>query len=147
MKDHQAAQILYNSDVSGKEIARTIKVSEQTITSWKKKYGWENKKTLKSLARETAEETLWELINYQLATIKAKKEEWQRNKEKRLIDKGDIDALTKMFSAVKGKQLEWSNYVKICRELVDYIQQEDLDLAKQILEYVEIFLNNKRKEL
>ena len=91
MKDHEAAQILFNSDVSGKEIARTIKVSEQTVTAWKKKYGWDKKKTIQALARETAEETLWELINYQLATIKAKKEEWQKKKENRLIDKGDIE--------------------------------------------------------
>jgi len=147
MKDHEAAQILYNNDIPGKAIARTIKVSEQTVTSWKKKYGWEKKKTLKALASETAEEALWELINYQLSAIKKKKEGWEKRGEPVLIDKGDIDALAKMFSAVKGKQLEWSNYVKVCRELVDYIRKEDLELAKQILEHVEIFLNNKRKEL
>ncbi|WP_420582078.1 DUF1804 family protein [Reichenbachiella sp.] len=149
MEKHLAAQILYNEGTDQKQIAAVMEVSEQTVGTWKKKYDWDRKRVEHTLAKETAEESLWELINHQLEVLKYRKEE-NRKKPKdewKLIDKGDIDALSKMFSSVKGKQLEWSNYVKISRELLDFIQSDSLELAKALTGPLQNFLANKRKEL
>jgi len=149
MDNQKAAYILYKEDWTGKRIAAAFGVSEQTVVDWKKKGRWEEKKVTDTLARETAEDSLWELINYQLEELKKLKNQWasEGSKKVHLIEKGDIDALTKMFSAVKGKQLEWSNYVKIAREIVDHLRSENSALAKSIVAYIDVFLNQKRKEL
>jgi HrpA-like RNA helicase len=149
MEKHLAAQVLYNEGIDQNEIAKVIGVSETSIVNWKKKHDWDRRRVQHVLAKETAEETLWELINYQLSVLKFKKEQMLKSPEenRKLIDKGDIDALSKMFSSVKGKQLEWSNYVKICREVLEYIQTEDLELAKSLNAVLTVFLANKRKEL
>ena len=149
MDKHLAAQLLFNEGWDQKQIASVMKVSAQTIVSWKKKYDWVRKRTENTLARETSEESLWELIHYQLDVHKHWKEEQMKLevKDRKLIDRGDIDGLTKMFISVKGKQLEWTNYVRICRELLDSVQANDLDLAKLLTAQVTNFLNNKRRSL
>ncbi len=149
MEKHLAAKDLYNEGWDQKDIAAIIRVSEQTIVNWKKKYQWEKKRVESMLARETSEEALWSLINYQLDVLKHKAEKYKEKPkdEWELIDKGDVDALSKMFSSVKGKQLEWTNYVRICRELLDHMQGINLTLAKELIPEVTEFLNNKRKTL
>lgn len=144
-----AGQSMFNEGIQGKEIARILGVSEQTVVTWKRKYDWEDQRRKKTLARETAEDAVWELINYQLDALKKIKEAYRNdNADKpKLLDKGDIDALTKMFSTIKGKQLEWSSYVKIIREFVDHIQAIDIELAKAIIDMSDAFLNKKRTEL
>jgi hypothetical protein len=147
MDKESAAYLLYLEDWDQKRIAKTVGVTEQTVSGWKKKYGWENKKTRNAIGRQTAEDTLWELIHYQLRQLKRIKDEWEKDSEARLIDKGDIDALQKMFSAVKGKEPEWINYVKILKELGAFLQGQNLDLAKRVIDLMDTFLDNKRKEL
>lgn len=149
MEKQPAARLLYEQGLSGKDIARLLNVSEQTVINWKKKYGWEAARQKKTLAKATAEEAVWELINYQLAALKTMKEAWQRDApdKPRLLDKGDIDALTKLFSAIKGKPLEWGNYVAVVRELVAYLQTRDHALALQVIDLSDGFLNEKRKTL
>ena len=140
---------MFNDGISGKEIARILGVAEQTVVNWKKRYYWEEERRKKPLARDTAEDAVWELINYQLDALKKIKDAYKLEKadKPKLIDKGDIDALTKMFSTIKGKQLEWSSYVKIVREFVEHIQAIDLELAKSIIDMSDAFLNKKRTEL
>ena len=149
MEKHLAAQVLYNDGWDQKEIASTLKVSEQTLVSWKKKHDWERKKAEHNLARETAEERLWSLINYQLDVLNNIKEQNLElpEKDRKLLDKGDIDGLAKMFSAVKGKQLEWTNYVRVSRELMEVISAVDLNLSKELFTHITEFLNKKRATL
>lgn len=147
MDKESAAYLLYQEGWDQKRIAKTVGVTEQTITGWKKKHDWKKKKAVNAIARETAEETLWELIHYQLGQLKKLKDEWQKGNEARLIDKGDIDALQKMFAAVKGKPMEWSNYIKVVNEVGAFLQGQNLDLAKKVIDLLDQFLNNKRKEL
>ena len=149
MEKHLAGKELFNAGWENKFIAKTLGVSEQTVSNWKKKYDWEKKRAESVLVKETAEETLWELINYQLTVLKEKKDEMlsKPKGERNLIDKGDIDALSKMFSSVKVKELEWSKIVSLVRELIDFLRTEDLELAKKLTEHTTVFLRNKRKNL
>lgn len=149
-----AAQELYNAGWDQNRIASILDISEQTISAWKAKYRWEEKRAKKNMAADVAEDMIWELINYQLASLKQKKDLYEQlaksNKENKTLpplDKGDIDALQKLWTTVKNKQLDWAVIVNNIKDFVGYISEHDLDLAKKILSHSDNYLNFKRKNL
>ncbi len=148
-----AAQELYNVNFDQNSIAKILDVTPKTISDWKKKYRWEEKRAKKNMSREVSENDVWELINYQSAALKAKKDEWQRKfdakelQELPMLDKGDVDALQKLWTTVKGKQLDWSVVVNNLSEFVGFLSERDLELSQQILDHVDDFMNYKRKNL
>jgi hypothetical protein len=149
-----AAQELYNAGWDQKRIAAILVISEQTISGWKQKHNWEEKRAKKNMAADVAEDTIWELINYQLMALKQRKDQYEElaksnkeNKDLPMLDKGDIDALQKLWTTVKNKQLDWAVIVNIVKDYVSYISERDLDLAKKILTHSDDYLNFKRKNL
>jgi predicted transcriptional regulator len=148
-----AAQELFNAGWDQNDIARILKISEKTISTWKQKHNWEEKRAKKNMAEEVSEDGIWELINYQIAALKMKKNKFEEQLAKNeiqdlpVLDKGDVDALQKMWTTVKGKQLEWSVLVKLIKDFVSYISEKDLDLAKSMLNYTDDYMNFKRKNL
>lgn len=147
-----AAQELFNVGWDQNRIASILDVSEQTISSWKQKHRWEEKRAKKNMAADVAEDMIWELINYQLSALKQKKERYEheaRNGEKELpmLDKGDIDALQKLWTTVKNKQLDWSVIVNNIKEFIGFLSERDLELAKKLLTHSDDYLNFKRKNL
>jgi len=149
-----AAQELFNSGWEQNRIASILNISEQTISAWKTKHRWEEKRAKKHMAADVAEDTIWELINYQLSALKQRKDQYEelartnkKNTELQMLDKGDVDALQKLWTTVKNKQLDWSVIVNNIKEFVGFISERDLDLAKKILSHSDDYLNFKRKNL
>lgn len=160
MDAQEAAKALYFEGWEQQRIAKALKYSEQTISAWKKKGEWDRKRAEQNMARETAEERVWRIINFQLGILDRISDIKRKSIEKvgdgedalqtlnaALIGKGDIDALQKLFTTVKSKQHTWTNYVSILREFMDYLQGVDLETAKELVDRVDEFLNQKRKEL
>jgi DNA-binding XRE family transcriptional regulator len=149
----KAGQELYNADWPQKDIARILDVSEKTVVNWKQKNDWDKKRAKKNMAEEVSEDGIWELINYQITALKMKKNRFEEQLSKEeitdlpVLDKGDVDALQKLWTTVKGKQLEWSTVVRIIRDFVAAISEKDNDLAKSILTHTDEYLNFKRKNL
>jgi predicted transcriptional regulator len=149
-----AAQELFNSGYDQKRIAAILDLSEQTISTWKQKHRWEEKRAKKNMAADVAEDVIWELINYQLKALKQRKDSYEEaaeknkdNKDLPVLDKGDVDALQKLWTTVKNKQLDWSVIVKNVHELINYIAENDLELSKKLLSHADDYLNFKRKNL
>jgi len=147
MEKQDAAKALFFEGASQKEIARLLKVAEKTVTKWKVDGDWEKKRTEHTLAQETANDNIWDIIQYQLSALQKKKEAYEQEGKGKLIDKGDIDALQKLYGMVKDKQQTWTSYISIIREFVNYVQTVDLDLAQRIINVSDEFLNQKRKDL
>lgn len=163
MEKQAAARILFNEGTAQKDIARILRVTEGTVSKWARDEDWRGSRIANAIARESAEEGIWHLINYQIEQLTAITKEWKENAGKKLknpdgsdggtyprnklIDKGDIDALQKMFAAVKGKQQTWTHYVSVTRELMEHLQNSDSELAKRLIEHVDQFLNDKRQKL
>lgn len=148
-----AAQELFNAGWDQKRIAGILELSEQTISGWKIKHRWEEKRAKKNMAREVAEDRVWRLINYQLRALDLQVEEFEREFEKKKgeqlprLDKGDVDALQKLWTTVKAKQLDWSVLVNNVKDFVGFISERDIDLAKSILDHADDYMNFKRKNL
>ena len=147
MNKKDAARILYNQGWQQNEIAQTLGITAKTVSAWKRKDNWDKRLSEISLMKETAEESVYELIAWNLFVLKHKKDEWERDKEYKLIERGDIDALTKLFAAIRGKEKSWTHYVTTIREFIDFLNVEDLELAKQLIPFTDAFLNEKRSQL
>lgn len=148
-----AAEDLYNAGWTQQSIASILELSEQTISAWKQKHNWEEKRATRNMSREVAEDRVWRLINFQLRVLDTQVDEQEEKLKKKEIDslapldKGDVDALQKLWTTVKTKQFDWSALVKNIKDLTGFIAERDVNLAKDLLNHCDDFLNYKRKNL
>ena len=153
MEKKDAARVLFLDGMTGVEIAKLLSVRDATISKWAVDGDWKSQRTKKTLNDQTREENVLDLIDYQLWALKELKEHFKKRVENGefdeetppLIPSGAIDGLQKLFTTVKRSELKWSDLVKIMREFTEYLAQHDADAAKQIINYVEMYLNDKRK--
>ena len=149
MTDQQTAFILYREDVPQKEIARILNRSEQTVTKWKQTGNWDQQIAEEALSEQTIQEDARELLRYQIRTLKRIKEtneaEYDKDGKPRLIGKGDLDGIRDLFNVTKTKEIEWSLYVRVIREVLKFLKDVNLPLAQQTGDYLDDFLNSKRK--
>lgn len=156
MEKKEAGKKLYMQGVSQVDIASLLSVDKKTVNLWVKKGNWEDKRIEQDLAKETAQEEIMNLINYQLKVIGFIKKRHEENLMERmevkelkalLIERGDIDALQKLFTTIKGKELEWDSIVKVIRGFIEYIETIDIAIAKTVAPLASDYLNERRKEL
>lgn len=144
MENKEAAQVLFNQGWKQNRIAKLLGVTEQTLTKWVNDGDWQKRRADQAMQEETSNEKIWKLIDHNLRILQTRIDgEWKEM----LIPRGDIDALYKLRAAVKNEQKTWANYVSTSRELVEYIQSKDTDLARGLLNHIDDFLNQKRREL
>jgi predicted transcriptional regulator len=147
MDKRKAAKTLYLEGYPQKNIAKIVGVTEQTISAWKDKDGWTDSLLKKSLIEETNADLVQELIEYQLRTLVQIKNNWVTEGKHNLIQKGEIDALSKLYATIKKKDMIWTNYIQVMRDFVDWLQIKNLDTAKSILGHVDEYLSNKNDNL
>ena len=201
-----AGKVLYMLNVPNVEIARTLDVSDTTVSNWVSKGGWREERADAASRKKARMDMLGDLIDYQLealhqrmtrsrdmALLVAHQEEviftaralfmldiaedeitdvlsldndelegwiklrgWRSardNKEMHQrgilqpLDKGEVDALTKLFSQVKGKELTFDSLVNLIRELIEFLNQKTPDMAKAMVPYTNDFLLSKKEVL
>lgn len=139
-----AGKALFMQNISNVEIARTLDVSETTVSNWVTKGGWREERANGLALKKTIQDTLLTLIDYQLEALSQITEENRTAGKLKLLDKAEIDALSKMFAAIKGKEQTWANVVSTIREFSSFINEKDNDLAKALIPYADDFLMTKR---
>lgn len=148
MNEQESAYILFKEGVPVAEIAGIFKKTRQTISRWKKDGKWDDRMAGDQLNERTAQEDAGELLRYQLRTlkkIKTKLEEAEASgEEPQLLSKGHIDGIRDLFNVTKQKEIEWTQYVKIGRELLKFVKDDDLSLAQSLAPVLDDFLNFKR---
>jgi predicted transcriptional regulator len=143
-KTKQIGKELFMSGIPANEIARILDVSPTTVSNWTTKEGWHEERSGKMAQKKTIQDHLLILIDYQLEALHQVTIECRKEDKLRLIEKGEIDALSKMFSVIKGKELQWSNVVDVIREFAEFVNRKDSDLAKAIVPFTDDFLLVKR---
>jgi hypothetical protein len=158
MEKKDAAWLLFDSGRTQKDIAKVLQVQEHTVGRWKNKYGWDKKKEAKRRIRESIREDVFDLIQYQTRVLKLKKRDWEKLVVKyeagecnvadlKIIQRGDIDALQKLFTTVKEKANIWSDYVQVISEFMKYMEEVDFNASKNLVDHTENFLNLKRENI
>jgi len=149
-----AAEILYREGIDQKEIARMLGISEQTISRYVTAGSWRKKRIMQSINRQTSEEDALNALAHQTRIIRLISEKLSEKVtddmtveelKECLIPKGEIDAVQKLFTTVKGKEMEWSGLVKVLREFSQYLKDEDVKLAAEVVLHIDNYINFKRK--
>lgn len=156
MEKKEAAKVLFDLRIPQKEIAAVLHTTEKSVSNWATKGNWEEKRAENGLQRETAEEKVWRIINFNLTILDMIREKQLvklspdlsiEELTKMLTDRGDIDALQKLFTTIKGKELQWTAIVKIVREVTEYLEGHQIELAKKMVPVLQSYLNEKRQHL
>lgn len=147
MEKKEAARLLFMEGYSLVSISKLLGVSDTSLTKWLKEGDWKSKRTMKGLFEQTSVEALKELADYQLQALVHMKNKLVQAGEWELIDKGHFDALSKAFSNIKGPELKWEHAVRLMRRFMEYLQDNDITLAKGIQDHTDIFLNDLRKHM
>lgn len=151
-----AARILYMDGFSQQAIAKVLKMQESQLSHWVNDGDWPTKRNQSRLFREKSEESVQDLITYQLdilckikeiSAAEAENAETVKQLEELLIKRGDIDALQKLFTTIKDeKEIDWKGKVKLLQRFTASVSEEDNELAKKLMLYVTQFLNDERQQ-
>lgn len=147
MDKRDAAFTLFQEGYTGKHIAKVMGVTEQTVSSWKKSDKWDEKVANHKQLWESNAEKVMKLISYQLRALERKVTEWEDEGSNQLIGKGEIDALSKLYATIKTKEMTWANHISVMKAFVEFLSRENFELAKQLTEPVDLFLNEIREQL
>ncbi len=149
MEKKDAAKVLYLDGMEQRDIAQLLRIQESTLSRWQTAEGWKEQRIRKNLRDATIEDNVKDALDYQFSVLKS---EIKRNQtlpleERKLINAGAIDGIQKLFTTIKRSELKWSDMVKIIRQFLAYVSEQDAELAKQLMIYSDQYINDKRDNL
>jgi hypothetical protein len=153
---HALIRTLFNAGYEQKDIARILKLTETTVSKHVIKGEMRKKRVEWGINRQTSEENALAALAHQTKIIRLISEKLGEKIEedlsvdelgKLLISKGEIDAVQKLFTTVKGKELDWSAMVQVLRNFMAYIKECDLELAQELVPHVDEYINEKRRSM
>jgi predicted transcriptional regulator len=151
-----AVGLLFKEGIEQKEIARLLKLSEKTVSGYVVSGNLKKKRLQHSIAKKTSEENALIALDHQSKVVRMMAEKLQEgitenmsieDLKAALIPKGEIDALQKLFTTIKGKELDWSYIVRIIREFIQYVKDKDIELAQDLAEIADEYINDKRRSI
>lgn len=146
MEKRDAAKVLYMEGYAQTDIARILGISNNTVSAWVTDSNWKGQRVSRQLLEDNSVQRVLELIDYQTQRLIMVKNKWitEDPETVKLIEKGDIDALLKLFTAIKRESTKFSAYAGVLKELLEYLQLIDLELAKQLAIHGDAFLQHKQ---
>lgn len=134
------AWLLYKDGTyTQKLIAEKVGVAERTVSEWKKSDNWEAK--AKSI-KQTREENLIQL-HEQWAAINKKIRDEQNN----IPDSAQADIIKKLSASIRDLENEvgYTEAYQVLKKLIIHVQKIDFDKAKEIIDYVDSFMQELLK--
>lgn len=149
-----AAKDLFMSGWSQNRISQAIGITENTISKWVVSNGWRDERARKYNLEESNASRIMEIIDYQIEALSKIAEKRRNvlddvtgdpNKDHwKLLESGSIDALSKLFATIKGRDMAWTQYVDTMREFLEFLSLRDNELAKSLTSHSDAFLIAKR---
>lgn len=147
MDKQQAAKALFLRGDTQQQIADKLDISLSTVEKWSIRGNWSAKRVdTKPIFDMTNREMLLDIIGHNLAVLHRRVLLYQAENADTLISKEEIEALTRMYLAVKGSQTRYSDNVQLIRRSLEYIGRENLDAAKAAIPAFDKLLADLRKE-
>lgn len=142
---HKAAWDLFAAGHSQKDIARILGLSENTIGKWARDDDWKGKKAREAFLDDNIVTNLKDIAEYQVRALKHIKDTMEENGELELLPNGYFDGITKALGAIKQDFNNFKVNVTILKKFTEYLEQQDLELAKQITPHIDMYLNEIHK--
>ncbi len=120
-------------------------MSENTIGKWAREHDWKGKKIRDTFLDDNIVSNLKEIAEYQVRALKHIKEEMEEQGSMELLPNGYFDGITKALGAIKQDFNNFKTNVTILKKFTEYVEQQDIVLAKQLAQHVDIYLNEIHK--
>ncbi len=126
-KKNQAKRLYMDTDLSQKDIADLLDVSEVTMSKWVKAGGWETHKAAVQLSKDSIIKRLYE-------NIAAKMEDGGK------ITADDAVKYAKAIDLLSSKGVNASNAINVFKQFTGWLQGRDLKAAKLIISFQKEFV-------
>lgn len=134
-----AEQLYIYADMSQKDIAVYLEVSENTVSKWKTDGKWDELKGAKTLTKD-------EIIkNYYLITA----DTLQRARDdKRSLTSGEADSLYKIACSIDklDKTIKLPQVIAVFKKFNEWLAEENLEAVKNLTEFQKQFIRTFRDE-
>jgi transposase len=134
------AKVLFvNDNVSQKEIASRLNVTEKTIGKWVKDGDWEKLKKSMLVTKENQLNMLYDQLDFLNTDIK--------DRDYKIATSKEADVISKLTSAIKKLETEISigETVEVAKQLIQFIRSQDIAFANELTKYCDGFINEKMK--
>lgn len=142
-QQNEFAKILFvEQNLSQKEIAERVGVTEKTVGNWVKNGDWEKLKKSLLVTKKTQIARLYdqlEWLNNEIAT---------RDREiGNVATSKEADTIAKITRAINTLETETSigEIIEVATSFIDFVRSIDLDKAKEITGFFDLFINDKMK--
>ncbi|KAB2918696.1 MAG: hypothetical protein F9K23_00745 [Bacteroidetes bacterium] len=126
-KKNQAKQLYLETDLTQKDIAAMLCVSEVTLSKWAQKGNWEGEKAADLLSKTSLVKMIYD-------EIAAKKKAGER------LSADDAIKYAKAIDLVSSKSVNASSAINVFKQFTAWLQGRDLKTAKQIISFQKEFV-------
>jgi transposase len=134
------AKILFTTEnLTQKEIAERVKVSEKTITKWIKEGGWAQIKKSLLVTKQHQISMLYDQLDWLNNLVS--------NRDVKVFDSKEADVVSKITASIQRLEIETSvgQVIEVARGVIDFVREIDLDKAKEITKYFDSYIQSKMK--
>ncbi|MDA6068004.1 DUF1804 family protein [Flavobacterium sp. AC] len=139
-QEKEYAKSLYiGGGLTQKEIAERVSVTEKTLAKWIKEGKWENLKKSLLTTKQNQLSFLYDQLDFLNTDISKRDFKVAVGKE--------ADTIIKITAAINRLETETSigDTVEVARNFIEFVRQQDLELAKIITNLFDVFITAKMK--
>lgn len=139
-EEREYAKMLYvNEGLNQKEISIKCGVAERTVSVWVNKYNWNQMKRSLMTVKDNQLSELYEKLERLNEEIK--------DKQDNLVSSKDVDAIVKLTAAIQKLEHDTSvgEIIDVAKKYIDFVRGDDLELAKRVSDYFDLFIQSNLK--
>lgn len=139
-EERNYAQILYvNENLTAKEIAARVGVTQKTMGRWIKDGKWDQLRKSMLVTKQKMITMMYdqlEALNNSIA-----------ERTPAIPDGKEADIISKITTSIQRLETEASiaETIEVAKSFIDYVREYDLDLAKEITEHFDSYIQQKMR--
>lgn len=134
------AQILYvNENLTAKEIAMRVSVSEKTVGKWIKDGNWDKLRKSLLVTKQNMISMLYDQLDHLNNDI--------AKRETKVATAKEADIISKITTSIQRLEVETSigQIVEVARGFIDFVREYDLKFAQEVTKHFDSFIMHKSK--
>ena len=138
----ELARLIYtNNNLTQKEVAKQVGVTEKTVSKWTNDGKWDAIKTALTVTREEQLRRLYNQIAEYNTTIE------QREAGKRFATASEADAINKLATAIDKLERETGarDILNVSKAMLNWLRKIDLPKAQEVSALFDAFLKDSIK--
>jgi len=152
----EAAEILFKEGFDQKDIARMLGLSVTTISKYAIAGNWRKMRQQHDLRILSAESDNEFSLAHQSRILRMMSEKLSQmvttemtidELKNCLLPKGEIDAVQKLSTTIARKDPDWKLIVRVLREFSVFLKEQNLELAQDVVMYIDKYINERRKKM